>query len=400
MKDKKLAEALRVRALEAQVARLQKKTASSEVGELKRRILALSKRQSESGRWTLLALAQKLNARPAELEEAVALLRDEGFNIRMTEGVVHHSQVSPSGGKSTHLSRLVDGGWVRFGVLGDNQLGNRHSRLDVAETAYDHFKREGIDTVYHTGNIIDGYVQRINGYELLPEAGTTLEAQAAYAGRVYPQREGIKTYFVTGECHEGWYAKQIGVNVGQVMEDRFRLPETCREIEYSSPQVDQFGRPLALGARCRNTIKDGTCSKHGRRDLVYLGYEEADIELRTSRLDAKMRGPVVRILHPGGGSSYAISYKTQKLAESLQGGEQPQIQLVGHFHKYDVNYHREIVNVQTGCLCDQTLFMRKNMLAAHVGYLIMAVFIAQDGSPQRVRHEWVPFYDRGFYQKF
>jgi hypothetical protein len=262
---------------------------------------------------------------------------------------------------------MFEGGWLRFGVLGDNQGGNRHQRLDVLATAYDHYKREGIDTVYHTGNMIDGYHPKLNGFELLIEAGSSMESQVSYISRIYPKVKGITTYFITGECHEGWWAKREGINVGRFMRDRFRHPE------------------------------DGS---EGREDLVYIGHLEADVELRSPKLGKGKRGPIVRVSHPGGGSSYAISYKTQKMAEAMQGGEKPQIQLVGHYHKYDVNYAREIHNVQTGCICDQTIFMRKNNLAAHVGYLIIEVLVNPDGTIQRFRSEFVPFFDQGFYKRY
>jgi hypothetical protein len=228
--------------------------------------------------------------------------------------------------------------------------------------------------------MIDGYHPRLNGFELLPEAGTSMEQQVKYITARYPKIEGIETHFITGECHEGWWAKSTGVNVGRFMQNGFRLPETCE------------------GDGC--VIKGNTCTTHGRTDLHYLGHLEADIELRTKTLAKDVRGPIVRLIHPGGGSAYATSYTTQKIAESLQGGEKPQIQLVGHYHKYDCNYAREIYNLQTGCLCDQTIFMRKNKLAAHVGYLIVEVFVNSDGTIQRFRHEWVPFFDQGFYKTF
>lgn len=331
-------------------------------GDLKKRVLAATKKGPPGGgAWDLLGLARLTDARVSDLEAAIAQIHDDGFDLKVDGGVVQRDHVAQSGVVS-HLWRLREGGWVRFGLLGDNQLGNRHSRLDVAQTAYEHFKAEGIDTVYHTGNLIDGYHPRFNAFELLPEAGTSMEQQAAYAARVYPKVKGITTHFITGECHEGWWAKKIGVNVGRFMEDRFRAA--------------------------------------GRNDLVYIGHMEADIEIRHQKLGKGQRGPIVKLTHPGGGTAYALSYKSQKIAESFQGGEKPQAVFVGHFHKYDVCYPREIVCVQTGCLCDQTIFMRKIPTAAHVGYLIVEMYVGKDGVVERFRHEWKPFYDKGFYQQY
>jgi len=378
-----------------------------ESDKLKDKLKRLIRGRNWRGNSRLLDICRSLDAAPDAVEEAVDKLHEEGVRVRLQEGFVHAWAVAPPG-VATHVSRVAGkDGWLRFGLLGDTQLGNRKQRLDVLKTAYAHFAAEGIDTVYHTGNLVDGYLQKINAFELIPEAGTSIESQAEYARAVYPKHEGITTYFVTGECHEGWWAKQIGVEVGRVMQDRFRLPLACQEHEYGPNKRQSRGTnrpfegvPEDLGPRCRDHIAGNVCKLHGREDLVYLGHEEADVELRTPRLDPKVHGPVLRILHPGSGTAYALSYKTQKLAESLQGGEKPQIQAVGHYHKFDYNFHREVHNIMTGCLEDQTLFMRKNMLAAHVGYLVVDMRVTPDGAPQRVRVEWVPFYDQGFYKKY
>lgn len=392
----KIAESQRINQLEAEVERLQRTPRVTDADALKKRLLSITKKGET---WSLLELARKADATPDDLEAALAALRTEGYDVSVDEGQVKRLVVAPTGQVATHTWRMKEGGWLRFGVLGDTQLGNRKARLDVLATAYEHYAKEGIDTVYHTGNLVDGFALRINAFELLEEAGISLESQAAYAAKVYPRVPGITTHFITGECHEGWWQKGIGINVGRVIEDRFRLPLSCRDMEFSEER-DNYGAFKILGAACRATIKNGTCSKHGRTDLLYLGYEEADIELRTAKMSEKARGPIVRLLHPGGGTAYALSYTTQKLAESLQGGEKPSVQFVGHYHKFDYNYHREIHNCQTACLEDQTTFMRKLKLAAHVGYLIVEIFIGQDGIIERFRVEFKPFYDSAFYKRY
>ena len=131
----------------------------------------------------------------------------------------------------------------------------------------------------------------------------------------------------------------------------------------------------------------------GRHDLQYLGYAEALIELK-----AKFGSRFMGVNHPGGGAAYAISYKGQKYVESLQGGEKPAIVLQGHYHKFNVGYPREVWVVDTGTCCDQTLFMRKKQLQAHVGGSIIHLLQAPDGRIVRFKVEFLPFYDRGFYE--
>ena len=59
---------------------------------------------------------------------------------------------------------LINGGeWITFGLVGDTHLACKECRLDSLHAQYDLFEQEGITTVLHAGNIVDGYVPRING---------------------------------------------------------------------------------------------------------------------------------------------------------------------------------------------------------------------------------------------
>ena len=107
----------------------------------------------------------------------------------------------------------------------------------------------------------------------------------------------------------------------------------------------------------------------------------------------------MRVVHPGGGSAYAISYTDQKRVESYQGGEKPQIELVGHYHKFNYGYPREVHTVQCGCTTDQSLFMRKKRLQAHVGFVVVNLDQATNGTITRFSVEWFPFFDRGYYER-
>ena len=121
---------------------------------------------------------------------------------------------------------------------------------------------------------------------------------------------------------------------------------------------------------------------------------ETDVEI-TSQHGAA----VIRMMHPGGGSAYALSYPSQKMVESFQGGEKPQALFAGHYHKYDVCYPREVFTLQAGCLEDQTPFMRKKKLCAHVGFIIVTMGVRLDGTLGFVGHEWHPFYDAKYHRK-
>ena len=99
--------------------------------------------------------------------------------------------------------------------------------------------------------------------------------------KVYPKREGIKTYFITGN-HDASIIKRCGYDIGY---------------------------PIA----------------NQRDDMIYLGQSDAVVNL-TPNCTLELR-------HPIDGTAYALSYKLQKMIESMSGGEKPNILAVGHYHK-------------------------------------------------------------------
>jgi len=295
-------------------------------------------------------IAEDLGATEKQVALLLKGMRIDGYNVKQRGGkVAIVGEYMPSPKKKIKVD--MKGGRVyKFGVLSDPHLCSNWERLDVCEAAYDDFARQGVDTVYLVGNMIDGE-HRFNMYEIKAHG---LADQTYYFLDHYPQRAGIKTLYITGDCHEGWFAQRVGLDVGKYIE---------------------------LFAHDR-----------GRDDLHYLGFMKQDIKLQAERGHCTMR-----LFHPGGGSSYAMSYKAQKIVEAYSGGEKPQILLLGHFHKSGYFYPRGVKVLLAGCAQDQSTFMEKKSLASHVAYWIVTVQLAPDGSIVRWLPEEVPFYDKKFY---
>lgn len=196
-----------------------------------------------------------------------------------------------------------------FGFLGDSHLGSKYCRLDVLESLYDHYERIGVDRVFHTGNWVDGEAS-FNRHDLLVHG---IQGQLAYLAQNYPRRRGITTYAVAGDDHEGWWSQREGIDIG-------RHAQTVME-------------------------------EHGREDWVDLGYMEAFIRLVNANTGAST---MLHVIHPGGGSAYAISYTVQKIVEGYDGGEKPACLLAGHYHKLSYNLVRNVHAIQTGCFSAST----------------------------------------------
>jgi len=308
------------------------------------------KRDSRS----LLEIAEYFNVTPKEINKLLLTMKENKYNILEDSSPMIALGTDMNTGVVTHPfdPRMWQGDTLKFGFSSDNHMCNNNSREDVNNLLYDIFASEGIEVVYNGGNWIDGE-HHFNKNEIFIRGCTN---QLKYCAKNYPYRKGIITKFIAGDDHEGWYVQREGINVGEY------LVKHRRDL--------------------------------GMNDLEYLGYGEADILLNEP--DQKHES-WLRVLHPGGGSAYALSYTMQKLVESYQGGEKPTIILAGHYHKLDYSFPREVHAIQLGTTCDQTLFMRKKKIQAMVGGGIVEARRAADGSINRVKVEFITFYDKSFY---
>lgn len=316
------------------------------------KVLKYLRAKSDKKLVTIEELSDHLDAGVSKVKSALAALQKGGHNIHAISNGVNLSKMIPPSPPTFIDIRKMRGKTIRFGVTGDNHLGSKYARLDVLNALFDIWRREGIEKVYCCGNMIDGDA-RFNKFDLIAHG---MEEQVNYFVANWPLRKGITTDFVTGDDHEGWYVQREGIDIGRFIE--------------------------------------GRAIESGRTDLKYLGHMEADVVFKGTK-----RNVVMKVIHAGGGSAYATSYTAQKIVESYQGGEKPSILLIGHFHKAEYGYPREVHCVQVGCTEDQTPFMRKKRIAAHLGGFICEVEISPEGSILRFKNEFFPFYDKSFYDK-
>jgi len=230
---------------------------------------------------------------------------------------------------------------IRFGLVSDTHLGSLFANTDLLDFAYDYFAEEGITQVYHSGDILAGeHMYRGQEYEL---AYIGADTQILNCIEHYPRREGIITHFITGN-HDHSYWKRAGISVGEKIEAQ-------------------------------------------RSDMIYLGMDEADVILESGG-----NSIVLRLFHPAKGTAYAISYQIQKFIESLSGGHKPNIACIGHYHKTEYLFYRNIHAFQSGCVEHQTPFMRGRNIAAMMGFWIIEVVINSTGIIS-CKGEFFPCYD-------
>lgn len=253
------------------------------------------------------------------------------------------------------LEHVDLGTWVRLGLVADTHLACQEERLEALHCQYDLFKAEGITSVLHAGNIVDGYISKINGASVIV---STPDDQAQYVIDNYPNRPGITTHYITGDDHEGWWVKQ-GLNWGVLLQHMAR--------------------------------------SQGREDLHYIGHVEADVEVM---VEEATKHPIIKVQHPGGGSCYARSYAPQRTIESLEGGEKPDVLVQGHYHVNGFWNERNVHVITLPGFQDQTIFGRKKRLRFEVGGAILEFKTNSAGAITRCRCEFNMFFNRGYYKAF
>jgi predicted phosphodiesterase len=316
-----------------------------------RPVLSVVERDVPNDDWLLAALKKKGNdasveeladhadVSPRKVREALERLGHKGYRVAEEEGqrVVLHKVPPPS--ENVHRV-LFSGETIRFGVVSDTHLGSKHERLEELHHAYRMLEDEGIDTVFHPGDLVcgvgifPGQVNEIHQH--------TLEGQVDYAVANYPVSTTIRTKLIGGNHDlEGLFGK-VGAN----------------------PAV----------AFCNQ-----------RDDVDYLGDYRAAVELE--------QGTRIYMLHPKGGMGYAADYKLRKLAEGFEGGSKPNVMLVGHFHRRGCFEARGIQMLMAGCFESGGSFgVRLGMSDPAVGFHIVTMTVGDDGSVVRFNAEWFRFW--------
>lgn len=226
---------------------------------------------------------------------------------------------------------------IRFGVIGDTHVGSLYLHAAALAGFYEHAAAGGAEAIFHVGDVLDGHrVYRGQEFEL---RDVGLEQQVKRLADVAPQ--DIPTRFITGN-HDQSFKSAAGAPTG----------------------------PLIAAAT----------------GWAFLGEEQARVEWQTPNGSFSLM-----LIHPGGGSSYALSYRPQKIVESLEGGTKPDMLAIGHYHKAEfMPSYRNVAALQAGTFQRQTPFMARQGLAAHIGGWIVDVTVG-DGH-NVIKAEFVAFY--------
>jgi hypothetical protein len=224
-----------------------------------------------------------------------------------------------------------------FMVISDSHMGSKNEQVSFLHYIYDEARKRSITNVYHCGDISEGFKKSRDDHIYSLHA-ISFDDQADHIIRNYPEREGITTYFITGN-HDHFHIQNGGANIG-------------KRIEAS------------------------------RDDMKYLGINTAVINLTPK---CKME-----LFHPQDGSSYALSYSGQKYLDSLSGGDKPHMLFVGHHHKYISMWYRNVWYFEVPSTHLQSDWEKGKRIRNDSGALIITVTVDEDGTLLDCNHSMIP----------
>jgi len=227
---------------------------------------------------------------------------------------------------------------IRFALTGDRHTGSLYQHTAALHAFYEFCQEEGIPHVYDAGDILAGHnVYRGQEFEL---RDLGFDAQLNRLRADAPR--SIPTSFITGN-HDASFKNACGVSVGKTIEE---------------------------------TVPG----------YKFLGEDQARVCFETPN-----GSYTLGLIHPDGGSSYALSYRPQKIIESLEGGSKPNMLAIGHHHKAEmIPSYRNVCGVQVGTFERQTPYMVRKGLAAHVGGWIFEIMVGNGHN--RIKGEFIAVY--------
>ena len=239
--------------------------------------------------------------------------------------------------QNRHINNInFTGSVIKFGVITDTHIGSIFFKEKLFFKAIEMFEKESCKFITHSGDVTDGLSNRQGHVYELTHIG--FNKQLEYAVNLFSKVK-IPIYAVDGN-HDRYFIKSAGAKI-------------VKEI---SKQVKNF---------------------------TFLGHDIAEFSIN--------QGIKICLWHGEDGSSYATSYRLQKIVESLTGGSKPNMIIAGHTHKHNYSFERNVHILSAGACSLQSSYMKSKRLANHTGFWIVELTVTKK-SIVRCKVEWFPFY--------
>lgn len=298
-----------------------------------------------------LTLEEKLERKISELDDIknsdtyklIRKLEKEGYNY---DAIVQILKASKRNNPNSNKPYEISGDHYKFIAFGDSHIGHKQYDGRIMSTIAKVAKDENVDGILCTGDIADGWYQN-RPASIFEQDAIGFDNQLEKSVKEFQKLDiGKPIYFITGNHEYNTFVRGAGVEFGEILGLR----------------LDRVGI-----------------------ENYYLGNSEGNLKLET--------GAKIKMLHPDGGTAYAISYRPQKIIESLQesDGKLPNVALIGHFHKSEYIHYHGVDTFQTGTLCGQSSYMRNKGLQAHKGFWLIDLYSKKNGRTDKIIPQWFPF---------
>ena len=251
------------------------------------------------------------------------------------QAIAHGGRILPGLEKVPIIS--FEGQHIKIGVITDTHIGHQKFSKERLMQAFDEFRKERVDFITHSGDVTEGMSHRPGHIYELTHLG--YEAQKEYAISLFGQWTDSDIYAIDGN-HDRWYIKSNGALI-------------VKDIDRA---LDNFH---------------------------FIGHDEGDISLKGLA--------TLKLWHGEDGNSYALSYRLQKIIESLSGGEKPSALIAGHTHKMVYIFERMVHTMSAGSICAQTPWMRGKRISSHTGFCIIDIWVGAQGIT-KFSNCFYPFY--------
>ncbi len=283
-------------------------------------------------------------------EELKKVIGSYNLNSKNLQTLIHRLEQA-EGGKNRAVSTYsLPQRSVTFLIVGDLHMNSRdmHQKpecdLKRFNKVLDLGKEMGAEYIIQTGDVTDG--ENMRGFQKYGLIVQGFENVLEYCVNEWPNC-GLPTFFIGGN-HDESYLKTVQADI------------------------------------CKHIAKE-------RSDLHYLGMNEGEIPLQPEyqklilegkKLPEDARPTIIRVRHPGGGSAKGKSYKQQQHIAALldEKRRKPNILIVGHYHKMDYLFEKNVHVYQAGTMQRQSDWMRTLDLQAYLGGVLVTVHYHKDGT--------------------
>ena len=277
--------------------------------------------------------AKKGDGEQVERPDAIVRKLLDRFTTDELRALSNGKSINPSQ-QSRPVVKFI-GEEVVIGFATDTHVGSKFFSDHLWKSFIEECKIQNVSRILFGGDLIEGMSNRPDQIYSLNDVG--FSAQMDHAERLLNMTD-IPIYAIDGN-HDRWGIKSGGV---------FAVRDVANRCEH----------------------------------VTFLGHDMADVEIN---------GTKWRLWHGEDSSSYATSYRVQKIIEAFPVYSVPDVLLCGHTHKSVVLYERGVCAISGGALSYQSDWMRAKRLPNHTGFHIIRATI-RDNQIVRFSPTWYPFY--------